>query len=138
MLVTKGTWADCAKANALIDGFDASHLIADKGYDRNAIVDQAYTQSMQAQIPSRRHRKTPRSIDRALYRHCHLLENAFEHLKRWRGLAICYSKRLSSFLAYARIACLCPWLKILWQHTLTLGISMIGVFGVTVDQKCLR
>ena len=97
----------------MIDGFAADHLIADKGYDSNAIVHQAHTQAMKAQIPSRRHRKTQRSIDTALYRHRHLVENAFEQLKRWRGLATRYAKRLSSFLAYAQIACLCLWLKIL-------------------------
>jgi transposase len=87
-------------------------LIADKGYDSNAIVDQAQAQAMQAQIPSRRHRKTPRSIDKTLYQHRHLVENAFELLKQWRGIATRYTKRLASFLAAAQIVCLCLWLKI--------------------------
>lgn len=100
ILATAGTRADCAKADELIGGFRADHLIADKGYDSNAIVDQAHTQSMHAHIPSRKHRKTQRSIDNALYRHRHLVENAFEQLKRWRGLATRYAKRLSSFLAH--------------------------------------
>lgn len=113
ILATKATRADCAKADELIDGFWADHLIADKGYDSNAIVDQAHAQSMQAEIPARKHRKTQRAIDHALYRHRHLVENAFEQLKRWRGLATRYAKRLASFLAQAQIACLCLWLKIL-------------------------
>jgi transposase len=113
ILATQGARADCAEADALIRGFAAEHLIADKGYDSNAIVDQAEAQTMQPQIPSRVHRKTSRSIDDALYRHRHLVENAFEQLKRYRGLATRYAKRLSSFLAQAQIACLRLWLKIL-------------------------
>lgn len=91
----------------------AEHLIAVKGCDSNAIVQQVQAQTMQAQIPSRIHRKTPRSIDNALYRHRHLVENTFEQLKRYRGLATRYAKRLASFVAQAQIACLCLWLKIL-------------------------
>lgn len=112
VLATQGTRADCAKADDLIAGFAADHLIADKGYDSDAIVRQAHAQGMKVQIPSRIHRKTPRALDRALYRHRHLVENAFEQLKRWRGLATRYAKRLSSFLAQAQIVCLCLWLKI--------------------------
>ena len=105
IFATKGTRADCAKADEWIDGFVADHLIADKGYDSHAIVDQAHTQAMPAQIPSRRHRKTQRSIDSVLYRHRHRVEKAFEQLKRRRGLATRYAKRLPSFLAYAQTAC---------------------------------
>lgn len=67
---------------------------------------------MEARIPARVHRNTPRALDTALYRHRHLVENAFEQLKRWRGLATRHAKRLSSFLAQAQIACLCLWLDI--------------------------
>lgn len=112
ILATKGTRADCEKAEELIRGFTADYLIADKGYDSNAIVQQAQAQAMQARIPSRRHRKTPRPIDDALYQHRHLVENAFGQLKQWRGIATRYAKRLSSFAAAAQIVCLCLWLKI--------------------------
>lgn len=58
ILATKDTQADCAKADLLIEGLVADHLLADKGYGSNAIVDQARTQAMQAQNLSRRHHKT--------------------------------------------------------------------------------
>ena len=87
-------------------------MIADKGYDSDAIVRQAEAQGMAAQIPSRVNRKTPRALDTALYEHRHLVENAFEQMKRWRGLATRYTKQLSSFLAQAQIVYLCLWLSI--------------------------
>nr|WP_245963337.1 IS5 family transposase [Salinisphaera japonica] len=113
LLATAGTRADCSQADELIDGFSADHLLADKAYDSNAIVDQARRHGMAPQIPSRVHRKTLRKIDTNLYRHRHLVENAFQRLKEWRGLATRYAKRLSSFLAQGLIACLGMWLKIL-------------------------
>jgi len=41
-----------------------------------------------------------------------LVENAFLHLKQWRGIATRYAKNLSSFLAAAQIRCWVLWLKI--------------------------
>lgn len=93
-------------------GLEADHLLADKGYDNDAIVEQAASQGMQAQIPSKKNRKRPRPYDKELYKLRHLVENAFLYLKRWRGIATRYAKRASSFLAAAQIRCLALWLKI--------------------------
>ncbi len=95
------------RAHALIEGFSAQHLIADKGYDSDAIVAQA-----KAQIPPKKNRKQPREYDKHLYRQRHLVENAFLKLKLWRGIATRYAKRLCSFLAAAQIRCLVLWLNI--------------------------
>ena len=91
----------------------AEHLIADKGYDSDAIVEQARIQGMKVVIPPRRNRKQPRACDKALYRHRHLVENAFLHLKRWRGICTRYAKNLSSFVAAIQIRCIALWANIL-------------------------
>lgn len=96
----------------MIEGIDAEHLIADKGYDSDAIVEQAQSQGMQPQIPPRKNRKEQRSYDKHLYRQRHLVENAFLHIKQWRGIATRYAKNLSSFLAAVQIRCLALWLRI--------------------------
>ena len=85
VIVTQGTTADCTQAAQLIEGLSAEHLLADKGYDSDAIVEQATAQGMSVVIPPRKNRKEQRSYDNHLYRHRHLVENAFLHLKRWRG-----------------------------------------------------
>lgn len=97
----------------MISGMRAEHLIADKGYDSDAIVEQAGAQGMSAVIPPRRNRSKPRAYDAHLYRHRHLVENAFLLLKRWRGIARRHAKNLSSFLAVAQIRCLALWMHIL-------------------------
>lgn len=91
---------------------NADHLIADKGYDSDAIIKQAEIQGMQAQIPPRKNRKALRDYDEYLYRQRHLVENAFLHIKQWRGIATRYAKNLASFLAAVQIRCLALWLRI--------------------------
>ncbi len=112
IIVTQGTVADCTQAGQLIEGLSAEHLLADKGYDSDAIVEQATTQGMNVVIPPRKNRKEKRSYDKHLYRHRHLVENAFLHLKRWRGIATRYAKNVASFLAAVQIRCVALWLSI--------------------------
>jgi transposase len=64
-------------------------------------------------IPPRRNRKEPRDYDRDLYKLRHLVENAFLHLKRWRGIATRYAKNTASFLAAVQIRCIALWAAIL-------------------------
>ena len=63
-------------------------------------------------IPPRKNRKEKRSYDKHLYRHRHLVENAFLHLKRWRGIATRYAKNTASFLAAVQIRCIALWANI--------------------------
>jgi len=88
------------------------NLLADKGDDSDAIVAKVQAQGAQAVIPSRKNRRQPRTYDKALYKHRHLVENAFLHLKRWRGIATRYAKNVASFAAAVQIRCLSLWLDI--------------------------
>ena len=40
---------------------------------------------------------------------CLLVENAFLHLKRWRGIATRYAKSTASFLPEVQIRCVAIW-----------------------------
>ena len=96
----------------MIEGISAEHLLADRGYDTNAILEQAAKQGMKPVIPPRKHRKVQREYDRYLYKLRHLVENAFLHLKRWRGIATRYAKNTASFLAAVHIRCIALWANI--------------------------
>ena len=41
VVVTEGTTADSTQTGVLIEGLTAEHLLADKGYDVDEIIDQA-------------------------------------------------------------------------------------------------
>jgi transposase len=112
VLITSGTVADCTQASGLIEGFEAEHFLADKGYDADAILEQAKTQHMNPVIPPKRNRKIQREYDKHLYKMRYLVENAFLHLKRWRGIATRYAKNTASFLAIVQIRCALLWANI--------------------------
>ena len=96
----------------MIEGLSAEALLADKAYDTDALIEQAVEQGMTVVIPSKKNRKVKREYDAALYRLRHLVENAFLHLKRWRGIATRYAKHTASFLAAVQIRALFLWLRI--------------------------
>jgi len=113
VLVTQGTRADCTQAGQLIEGITAENLLADRGYDSNAIVKQAKEQGIIAVIPPKKNRKTQRAYDKDLYKLRHMVENAFLHLKRWRGIATRYAKNSASFLAAVHIRCIALWANLI-------------------------
>lgn len=101
--ITAGTVADCTQAERLIEGIAADYLLADKGYDSDAIVERAQSQNREPVIPPKKNRKEQRP---------YLVENAFLKLKGWRGIATRYAKNSASFLAAVQIRCMFLWASI--------------------------
>jgi IS5 family transposase len=62
-IITQGTTADCTQASRLIEGLTAEALLADKGYDTDAILEQAKDQGMEPVIPPKKNRKVQRTYD---------------------------------------------------------------------------
>ena len=106
VFITKGTTHDCTLGLQLIEGIDVVALLADKGYDINAIIEYAREAGIEVCIPPKSNRKEQREYDKELYKYRHIVENAFLMLKRWRGIATRYAKNTCSFLAAVRIRCL--------------------------------
>lgn len=111
ILITDGTTHDATQADALIDKLPAEYIFADKAYDGNAIRDKIASQSAIAVIPSKSNRKHKIPHDHSLYKIRHLVENAFLHLKQWRGIATRYAKNTASFLAAVQIRAMVLWGK---------------------------
>ena len=61
IIITKGTAADCGQTEKLIDGIKAKILLADRGYDSDAIVEKAGNAGMKAVIPPRKTVKSSES-----------------------------------------------------------------------------
>jgi len=96
----------------LIDGFLAEMLLADRGYDTNKILKYALAHNIQVVIPPKKNRLEQREYDEYLYKLRHLVENAFLHLKRWRGIATRYAKNGTSFLAAVQVRSIALWCKL--------------------------
>ena len=113
MRVAAGTVSDGSQALELIEGIEAEHLLADKGYDSDAVASGVLERSMNPVIPSRRKRKEQREYDTYLYRLRHLVENGFCQFKEWRGIAMRYAKKVSSYLANCQIRAIAIWAKVI-------------------------
>ena len=112
-IITEGTRSDCKEATALINGIRAEALLADKAYDTQEMIEKATQLGRQIVIPPKRNRSSQREYDKEVYKLRHLVENAFLHLKRWRGIATRYAKNTASFLAAVHIRAIDLWCKII-------------------------
>ena len=87
--------------------------LADRVYGNNKVLAAARECGMVSVIPPKRNRTVAREYDAALYQARHPVENGFERLKEWRGVATRYAKNAASYLAICQIRALALWAKII-------------------------
>ena len=109
-LLSGGEVHDVKMAQALIDGLDADHLLADKGYDSRAFVAAAEADGMTVLIPSRKNSLEPRKYDPVIYRERNQVERLFNKLKNCRRIATRYEKTARNYLAMLQLAGTMLWL----------------------------
>jgi transposase len=110
VILSAGQIVDIEQATALIEGQPAEFVVADKGYDSDALVAAITEQGSQAVIPPRSNRLTPRWFDRHIYKSRNLIERFFGRIKQFRRIATRYDKLASSFLPFVHLACTIVWL----------------------------
>ena len=85
----------------------AKHILADKGYDADALRRTIRGAGAVPVIPDRRTQTTPHPLrSRTRYKERHLVENAFCRLKDFRRVATRYDKLTANFLSAVAIATL--------------------------------
>ena len=85
-------------------------LLADKGYDADAIREELAKAEIEAVIPAKRNRKNPAPHDAEKYKWRNLIERLFSKLKNWRRVATRYDKSKESYLGFVAIAAVKLWL----------------------------
>ena len=85
-------------------------LLADKGYDADAIREELAKASVEAVIPARSNRRIPIPHDREKYRRRNLVERLFNKLKNWRRVATRYDKTAESYLGFVALGSVTLWL----------------------------
>ena len=108
--ITAGQAGEYAPAAELLADQQAKAVIADKGYDADAIVSQAESLGATAVIPPKRNRKQQRNYDRELYKQRNRIERCFNKLKHFRRFATRYCKTIQAFRAFTALAC--AWLRL--------------------------
>ena len=86
-------------------------LLADKGYDADAIRADLVERKIQAVIPGRSNRRVKIEHDRVLYKQRNRIERMFGHLKINRAIATRHDQLANSFLGMVHLATARYWLK---------------------------
>ncbi len=109
--VTAGQVADCSQAIDLLGQHKAETVLADKGYDADAILQHIETMGAKAVIPPKRNRKVQREYDEQQYKQRNRIERTFSRLKQFRRFATRYEKSKACFQALVALAC--SWIILL-------------------------
>jgi transposase len=112
LLISPGQASDMGAVPELLQGLPAPiTVVADRGYDSNAVLEQIAQTGAQPNIPSRSRRVVKRSVDPAIYRQRNLVERFFCKLKQFRRVATRFDKLARNFLAAVLLASTRLWLR---------------------------
>jgi transposase len=110
--LTGGQVHDSREAEALLEEVDeGTTLLADKGYDSDAIRDLLAQKKGWANIPAKSNRKRSFAFSGWLYRQRNLVERFFNRIKQFRGIATRYDKDPANFLAAVKLVATRIWCR---------------------------
>ncbi|WP_443020527.1 MULTISPECIES: IS5 family transposase [unclassified Shinella] len=110
LLLTPGNVHDCKVARLCIEALPpTAQLVADKGYDSQALREWLDERGTEAVIPPRRNRKVQYEYDRAVYKQRNVIERMFCRLKDWRRLATRFDRNIKNFMGAVALAAAVIW-----------------------------
>ena len=111
--LTGGHRNDITMAESVIENSPTSELVvADKGYDSQSFRDYLHhNKGTRAVIPRRKdNTKKNGDMDWAMYKHRHLVENAFARIKHFRAISTRYDKLERNYAAMVALSFVMVWL----------------------------
>lgn len=112
LMLTAGQASDKTAAPELLEGLPAAAaLVADRGYDSDAVLALARERGSEPHIPSTSRRRVRRSVDPELYRRRSLVERFFCKLKQFRRVATRFDKLARNYLAAVLLSASRLWLR---------------------------
>jgi transposase len=110
LLLTPGNLNDCRVAQRCIEAMPASaELVADKGYDSQALREWLRARGTQPVIPPRKNRKIQYDYDKAIYKQRNIIERMFCRLKDWRRIATRFDRNLKNYMSAIALAAAVIW-----------------------------
>ena len=110
-MLTAGQAHDLRAAPQLLAGLKCRHVVADRGYDADALLALIRTQGAKPHIPSTSQRLVHRSVNRRIYCQRNLVERFFCKLKHFRRVATRFDKLARNFLATVALASARLWAR---------------------------
>jgi transposase len=112
IMLTAGQASDMTAVPQLLAGLPVpTTVVADRGYDSNAVIDLIRRSGAEPSIPSTSQRTVRRSVDMAIYRQRNRVERFFCRLKHFRRVATRFDKLARNFLAAVLLASTRLWLR---------------------------
>ena len=112
IILTAGQSSDMTAVPELLAGLPVpTTVVADRGYDSNAVLDLIRASGAEPAIPSTSQRTVRRSVDMAIYRQRNQVERFFCRLKHFRRVATRFDKLARNFLAAVALASSRLWIK---------------------------
>ena len=110
LVLTAGQVNDATQTDLLLEGVQTEHVIADKGYDTERVLEKIGELEAITVIPPRSNRKVQRDYDRELYKERNLIERTFNKLKRFRRIATRYDRKAIYFKSFLYLAASLMWI----------------------------
>jgi transposase len=112
-LLSPGNDHDSTHAIEILGRVDitGSHVLGDRAYDTDAILDYVGERGAVAVIPSKSNRRIQRECDWWLYKERHLVECFFQKIKWFRRVATRYDKSDEAFLGFVLLAAIAILVK---------------------------
>lgn len=111
LALTAAQESDIGQAKALLADHRPEAVIADRGYDSKALVEEVRRRGAEAVIPTQRTRKQQREVDPHLYRERNLGERFWSKAKQFRRVATRYEKKAANYLAFVKVAAMVVMLQ---------------------------
>ena len=110
LILTPGQSSESQQAEMLIAGFQADAVIADKGYDADAILSAIEAAGSEAVVPPKANRIVQRGYDKLLYKERNRVERFFQAIKNYRRIATRYERLAATFSAMLHLVACVVWL----------------------------
>jgi transposase len=110
-ILTSGQRHDITEADSLVQDLENTMLLADKGYDSNALVEQLEGQQCIPVIPPKKNRKHKRDYDNHVYKERHLIECFFGKIKHFRRVFSRFDKTATAFMSFLQFVGAFIWLR---------------------------
>jgi len=110
-ILSGGQEAECCLAIPILENVKATAVLADKGYDTNALREWLKEQGIKAVIPPKSNRKEQIVCDYHHYKERHAIECLFGKLKHYRRIATRYEKKALNYMGMLSFASVLLWLR---------------------------
>jgi transposase len=110
-ILTAGQCHDSPQARALIEGYKAEALLADKGYDDTTLIREVEANGTQVVIPPRANHLEQREYDKHLYKERHLVECFINKIKHYHRVLSRFEKLSKNYLGFLSFVSALIWIR---------------------------